>query len=333
MPDIAAAARDAYCAGWALSGGPMTRQVRAGCAASARLAVENTDEPRILEVALKLGSLTGTWAEVYRRREDLTASHVAAITVIWRKAVRKLKPRDLVARYRRMLIDAAEARAEGPGKWQADEARQSALGWLYQILSDPRYDDLARALSDALLAAAAEGRAAALAVAASQAAMAGFDWAKAYAAMYAGLADLEGLPGMGDPWVQRIIGAAATDVGRVLASMATAGASDSEIAAAVLDVIDGEDVQAASLLTDYAIGGAMGQASLNLYAAEGAQQIAWLDAADERVCPVCEKNAAQGPYSPGQFPELPAHVRCRCAPAPVDPLPLSAYADFLIPAA
>jgi 2'-5' RNA ligase len=48
---LAEAARSAYAAGWALSGGPMTDQVRAGCTAAVAHATENRDDPGILEVS------------------------------------------------------------------------------------------------------------------------------------------------------------------------------------------------------------------------------------------------------------------------------------------
>jgi hypothetical protein len=294
--------------------------------------LEHPDDPRILELALDLGSLSGTWATVYKRREDLTRDHTAKIMKIWRKMARRLGTREFVARYKRSLIDATEARREGPAKWQADEARQAALGWLYQVMTDPSYDDLAQAITDALIAAAAEGKTAALAVAADQAAALSFDWSRAYAAMYAGLAYLENLPGMGDQWVQRILGGAATDVGRILAAMAVNGASDSEMTAAVLDAIDGEDVQAVSLMVDYAMGGSMASAALDLYTSEGLDLVAWLTAGDGRVCASCQDNEDNGPYDPAAFPACPDHPRCRCTPTPASPLPVSAFAGFLVPA-
>lgn len=333
MPDLAASAREAYAAGFALSGGPLTERVRAGCTAAVATALEHPYDPGVLEVSLHLGHLEGTWAEVYERREDLTRDHIAKITAIWRKMVRRLKTREFVARYKRdAAMYATEARKEGPDQWRKDEARAAALGWLYAILNDPQYEELAQAITDALVAAEAEGKTAALAVAADQAAALGFDWQKAYAAMYAGLADLESLPGMADQWVQQILGGAATDVGRILADLAGSGASDAEMAAEVLDAIDGEDVRAVNLMIDYAMGGSMARAALDLYASENAQSIGWLTAGDGRVCFQCQDNEDNGPYTPQQFPECPAHPRCRCTSVPLDPLPLSAYADFLVPA-
>lgn len=46
-------------------------------------------------------------------------------------------------------------------------------------------------------------------------------------------------------------------------------------------------------------------------------------------CDKCLANEAQGPYTPQQFPDCPAHVRCRCTPAPADPLPVSVFTPYL----
>lgn len=329
--DVAAASREAFAAGWAISGGPLTERVHAGCEAAVGLALERPDDPQVFEVSLHLGHLAGTWAEVYRRRGELEADRIARVTAAWRKLVRKLKPRALIASYRRVTSHPFEAARDHPEAWQRAAARMAALSWLYEILGDPRYDDLAEEIGDALMAATAEGKTSALAVAADQAAALGFDWDKAYKAMYAGLTDLEGLPGMSDHWVRQIIGAAAGDAGRVMATMAASGASDSAISAALMDVVDGDDVAPVRLMVDYAIGGSMARGALDLYLSEGLELVAWLTAGDGRVCASCQDNEDNGPYSPAAFPACPDHPKCRCTPTPSSPLPVSAFADFLVP--
>lgn len=327
---IAEVAREAYAAGWALSGGPMTSRVAAGCQAAVAHALEHPGEPGVLEVSLHLGHLEGTWAEVYRRREAMTADHVARVTAAWRRLVRKLRPRDLIADYQRVITHPFEAAQEHPEAWQRAAARAAALAWLYRILSDPRYGDLAQEMTGALMDAAAEGKTAALAVAADQAAALGFSWDKAYKAMRAGLTDVEGVQGLSASWVREIIGAAAGDAARVLATMPATDASDSEIAAGIMDAVDGEDVRAVRLVTDFAIGRSMAQAALDLYTSEGVLT-AWLTAGDGRVCASCDANEENGPYQPWEFPQCPDHYACRCCPTPAQPLPVSAFAQFLVP--
>lgn len=281
--------------------------------------------------ALDLRNLQGTWAEVYRRREALTADHLDKVTAVWQRLVKRLKPKQLVRAWRRTTLIDRPVEAEGPDAWRRDEARAAALGWLYAILRDPSYTGLEQAIIAALAAGTAEGRTAALAIAADQAAADGFDWDKAFTAMAALVADLGELPGAADVWVEKILGGAATDVGRVLVSMTAQGASDSAIARAVLAVITGQDVRAVSAVVDYAVGAAMARASLDLYQSEGLTLVSWMTAGDGRVCPSCEDNADNGPYDPNAFPACPDHYGCRCCPAPAAPLPVSAFADFLVP--
>lgn len=261
----------------------MAEAVAAGCAAVMEMARERPDDPQILEVSLDLGKLQGTWAEVYRRREDLTAKHARKVAKVWRKLVKRLDPDQLVARYRRDLLMAESAAAGKPDDKQKAAARGSALWWLSEIMSDPEFRDLSGAVTEALAAGLAEGKAAALAIAADEASALGFDWAAAYARMYAGLTNLSSLPGMSATWVQDIIGAAAADAGRALAKAAAAGKSDAEMIAAVMDEVGGADPESVALMVDYAMGGSFARGALDLYASEGVL-VGWMTASDGRVC-------------------------------------------------
>ncbi|HMH94157.1 MAG TPA: 2'-5' RNA ligase family protein [Streptosporangiaceae bacterium] len=322
---LAGQAREAYAAGWALSGGPMTETVKAGCTAAVAHATENRDDPGILEVSLHLGKLTGTWAEVFRRREELTARHAAAITAAWRKLAKRLGVRDLITDYRHRL---AMGESDGPTKQQKEAAAAALLLWLRQILDDPGYADLASAIAAAMAAAIAEGRTAMLAVAADQAAVLGFDWGKAYDAMRAAVTDAE-TQGAAGPVTQQIMAAVAAGAGRVLAAMEASGAGDPAIEKALEDEIAAED-GAAALAADTAMSGFWGNGALSLGAAEGIL-LNWMTASDGRVCPSCQDNEDNGPYYPSDFPSLPDHPRCRCCSSPAEPLPISAFAAFLIP--
>jgi 2'-5' RNA ligase len=319
---------EAYFAGWSLSGGPLTQRVTTGMRAAVATALEHATDPQVLELTLQIGKLEGAWALVFDRREKLIAHHVGKIQVLWRKLAADLDPSRMVRSFRQNAGMTRETADPQKDTLRA-EAIALAAGMLNGIRSGVVYEEFVTAIEAALAAGAAEGKTAALAVAAEVAGHDGFDWAAAFAHVYEPLTHLENLPGMADPWVQRLIDGNAADIGRKLASLASDGATYEEMAAAVKDLMTG-DVRAVRSLIDYAMSGSMAQGSLNLYASEGVQQVAWLTAGDERVCLTpCESNEAQGPYPPEQFPSCPAHPRCRCCPAPVDPLPLSAYAQFL----
>ena len=287
----------------------------------------------LTEVTLDLRKLTGTWADVYRRREELTADHVARVAAVWRPMIKRLKPRRLVKAWRQAtLIDTPVEAAKGdPDAWRKDEARNAALGWLYAILRDTRYRDLEQVIAAALIAGLAEGKTAALAIAADQAGAAGFNWDKAYAAMTAALTGLAGDPGMADPWVEKILTGAATDITRILTSAANANLTDPQLIKAITAALTGQDIRAVSAVVDYAVGAAMARASLDLYQSEGLTLVSWLTAGDGSVCPNCQDNEDEGPYEPSEFPDCPDHYGCRCCPAPAAPLPVSAFTDFLVP--
>jgi hypothetical protein len=323
---VAEAARVAYASGVAITGAPLTGRVRCGCHAAVSLAMESPGDPQILELALRLGHLEGTWAKVYERREKLTAKLARKAGRRWRAVAGNLDPEDLLAAWRRMRATREADQAGKPSAADKATAKAAALAWLEQVMNDPAYRDLATEITSAVTASMAEGQAATLALAADQAGQLGFDWAKAYNAMYAALAALPSLPEMGASWAQDIIRAAAADAGSQLAAMAASGAEDTEIASQFFGSAD----DAVMLAIDTAVSGSMARGALSLYASEGAL-VGWASAADGRVCPACQDNEDNSPYDPAAFPELPAHPRCRCSPYPYSPLPWSAFADFLVP--
>ena len=278
---LPAQAREAYAAGWALSGGPMTGRVKAGCDAAVTVALENRGDPRVLEATLDLGHLAGTWATVYDRRERLQARHVKDITAAWRELVKRLDVRELPALYRRELV-LGESADPKPAKRQRRAAAAAVLLWLQQILSDPGYADLAAVIGDAMEEAAAEGRTSALAVAADQAGARGFDWAKAFDAMRAAIAP-EDTQGAAAQVTQAIIRAVTADTGRLVAKAVAAGASDAEIEKTVKDSVEAEDAEAPALAVDTAGSGFMCGGALGIYSAEGIE-VDWLTAGDGRVC-------------------------------------------------
>ena len=81
--DLAQAALNAYAAGWALSDGPMSPRVQAGCLAAVQTALEHADDPAVLEATLHIGKLEGTWARFFARREQVIETGTAAVRDAW----------------------------------------------------------------------------------------------------------------------------------------------------------------------------------------------------------------------------------------------------------
>lgn len=330
-PPLADAAAEAYLTGWALSGGPATSQLDERCTAAVTAALEHAGDPRILEVTLNLGKLDGAWAKVYERREDLISNHVATVKTKWRKLAGKLDVAAMVRSFRRDagLTETASRH------WTAIlkiEAKTAAAGMLAAIRDQPGYDNLVLAIEAAIAAAAAEGKTAALAVAAEMAGKDGFDWAKAFAHMYEPLTHLEDLPGMADPWVTSILNGLATDIGNEMARLASDGGTYQEMIEAVEALTTGADLRAIRYFIDLAMSGSANQGALDLYASEGIEAYDVLTAGDDRVCPYCQQQEDDNPHTliAGEQPVVPGHGGCRCAVAPsLKALPFSAFSTFL----
>jgi hypothetical protein len=63
----------------------------------------------------------------------------------------------------------------------------------------------------------------------------------------------------------------------------------------------------------------------------GIELLDFVTAGDGRVCARCDQCAADGPYTPRNYPGT-QHVGCRCVPQPAGglKLPLGAFAAYLI---
>lgn len=109
------------------------------------------------------------------------------------------------------------------------------------------------------------------------------------------------------------------DLAEVLADGLERGLAPETIARGLGDVL--EDPRWASLVAETEVSRAISVASQDRYLSIGVTANTWMTAADQRVCPACRDNEAEGPVSVGQsFPSgvsgPPGHPRCRCALAP-----------------
>jgi hypothetical protein len=325
---IAESARTAYALGWSLSGGPMTGRVRAGCTAAVSLACEHAGDPDILETTLKLGSLTGTWALVYARRDDLLAKHLAVIMDAWRTCVASLNARKLISRYRAAVYLPREAADPHKDFWKT-EATAVALGWLRGIYNSRGYDDLVAAIEDAIRAGMAEGEAGALALAADRAGKTGFVIADAFKAAYERLAKDSQVPQKAADALGKMIDSAGSDLARALASQTADGGSYDDMLGQSMDTAGGTDVRAVKTWADWAIQAALGAGSLALFGIAGVQSVSWLTAGGSGVCVACQENEDNSPYLLGEVPSYPEHPFCRCSLETSDAVPASLLSAFL----
>lgn len=310
---IEAPAREAFAAGWAASGGPMTERVRTASRTAVQLAIESADDPDILKATLDLGALEGMWALLFQRREEQQAKHAALVAAAWQPLI----DRDAVAAaVDRFLRNAGLAEADNPDRpGVRAAAKAAAQNMLAAIASLPGWQKLRTALRAAIAAGRAEGMVDAVAVAAERAGTLGLDWDIAFQHAYDALERLDALWTDTEGWLARTLNRATADLGRVLADGAEQGLPRDNLIDAAMDVLTGTDQESVAFIVDWAMTTAADQGALSLYQSEGVTSADWITAGDGRVCETCLGNEAGSPWVLTEFPMMPSHPLCRCVPA------------------
>ncbi|HET9893695.1 MAG TPA: hypothetical protein VFQ44_01930 [Streptosporangiaceae bacterium] len=313
--NIAEHARTAYAQGWALSGGPLTPRVQAGCAAATDHATAHADDPRILEATLQIGKLEGTWATFFQRREHAITTGTDAVKKAWDTLTRDIRPGSTVKTLRAEAGLTLETVS-----YTATITGAAASGLLAGIYAHDKHSHLKGTVETALRAGWAEGRAGLLAINAEKhgytvTETAAYNWPAAYQSIYGQLENLPDLPLMADAWIQRMLNGAARDIGTLLARLLETGASRTDMVDAVEEALSAAGSESASaravtLFMDQAIAQAMSSAAVALYASEGIDDVYFVTAGDERVCPLCEAAEAASPYTPDTAPLPGLHPRC-----------------------
>lgn len=123
----------------------------------------------------------------------------------------------------------------------------------------------------------------------------------------------------GDLTIRSIAVHRVEELARVLSEAADGGWSAGKTERALRDVLT--DPQWARMVAITEVSRASSAASLAQYARNGVDGKDWMTAADQRVCPECHENEAQGPipakdYFQDGSDAPPGHPICRCAIAP-----------------
>ena len=302
---MAAPAREAFAAGWAISGGPMTERIRVASTTAVRLAIESADDPDALKVTIDLGRLEGMWALLFQRREEQQAAHIKAVRSEWRSLI----DRDVLAAAvdrLRGLLGLGEADRDHSIRADALAAAQAMLHALRDLTG---WHALRDKLTDAIRAGRAEGMVNAVAIAAEQTAVLGLDWNIAFRDAYDSLARLDEIWTDTDGWLAKTLDRATADLGSTLADAAEQGLSREEMIDAGMDILTA-DRDAVAFVTDWAMTTAADQGALSLYASEGVSQIDIISAGDGRVCPACLDAEAKSPWTMGDQPPMPLHPLC-----------------------
>lgn len=329
MHEIAPYLRKAFAYGWAASGGPMTPRVREACRVAVAMGCEHAEDADVFEATLKLGSLEGTWAAVYDRREVLYAKHIQDVTDAWHPVVDDLPIVDAVARFR-SSVNLGQTQ-ESIKDWLA--AAVARAKWLLHRvvdnLSDSKVSRLVGALVAALRDGMAEGEAGAIALAAQEFHIVGIDFDIAFKDAWNALGKLGEFEGDARGWLGQILDGMAGDVGRTLAQLAERGATHDEMVSAVEELLTDKDIRSISTLVDMAMGQSFSRGALALYARQGARQVDFLTAGDTRVCPICDTFERQSPYALVEAPAPSIHPFCRCTLVATNPLQALDFTPYL----
>lgn len=283
MQAIAPFARAAFANGLAASGGPITDRVKAGCIAAIEHACLHADEPDILEVTLKIGSLEGTWAAIFSRREKLISSRASAALAAWKSATARLDLSGMITTYRR---DMRLSETDTPSQEQAAQraAREAAILLLSWLPATAAWQDLRTAMRETIMSGRAEGYADAIALAADAVGRIGYGFDLAFQDAYDALANLGEIWADADTWLTKVLARNADQLGRALGTLASRGASYDEMLQAARDILDGVSGDAVKFVTDWALSTGLSQGALDLYRSEGVTYVDWITAGDARVC-------------------------------------------------
>jgi hypothetical protein len=299
---------EAYAAGLAQAGAPLTERVVAGAKVAVSLAVDHADDPHVLEVTIDLGRLEGLWARLFKRREDLIRHHTGKVAAVWRDLLTAELITDAVRELRH--DDRSRTRA---GWKTAVTATAAALA--ASLRSRPQWTPLRQALRDALAAAQAEGATAAAVLAADRAGEKPPDWDEEFDATLDAIAGRYQLWADADTWAGRLLDSSSRTLGRALGD--DPDVEDTDLTDAADQALNDDSNGPVPSTVDWAMTAAAGAGALAAYAAQGLAQADWVTAGDGRVCATCQNNEDQSPYPLIEFPDLPAHPRCRCQAVPV----------------
>jgi len=303
--------RAAFAIGYARAGAdafPIPARAKAGAVAAMR-AAESMPPGRVVEATLQLGSLEGTWAVVYRRRERLEASQQSALTDVLADVAAHLDVGGIVTLLANLPTFETVADSD------TTAAAITALRREFAALAGTDVWGAWRAvLREAIVSGTAEGDAVALALMADAAGVS-IDFDLAFTDAHDALADLDSMWADVDGWLAKQVDGLVTQLGRTLADAWASGATRAEMVTAVKDLLGGGTNAAATVL-DMAIGQALSAGSLATYAQAGLQVVDFLTAGDDRVDEECDDAETNGPYLLDACPQPPLHPNCRCCVAP-----------------
>jgi hypothetical protein len=315
-------AHAAFCTGFAASGADITERVRAGHKAAIELAIENCDDPNIIEATLQLGKLEGVWANIYGRRKELYDSGLADFSDVWSQLWSNAELSALVKAIREQA--GVLERDNSPA---VEKAAALVLAYLRNLMPNPLWQQLRLAVGDDISSGIASGAADAMELLADRIDVLGFNFNKAFAAVKKKFdADPDALK-QADVWLNKLLQAVAADAARKLIAKLRAGDEDAE--EFLEEELGKGNSNSFIVMLDNLIHGAISLGILWFYRNNGVTEVWWITAGDEAVCTICDAIEGSNPYSIASAPVPPEHVNCRCSLMTFDSISGSAISDFL----
>ncbi|MFE5582552.1 hypothetical protein [Kitasatospora sp. NPDC056531] len=255
---------------------------------------------------LVLGELTGTWAAVYRRRDQLEADAAEQVVAAWRAVAAGLDLADVIAVLRDQV---------GPTETADQERRRhlrqvtaaAVLARLTGLTRLPGWAGLIGAITSVLRRARAAGRTAADAVLDDTG--------------DTDLPDDEDDDGDQDAdlaTAYTITAAALRGTAQTIASNLLTAAEQGDDEQAMQDQADA-DLNTGSAWSLAAVTVAAAAFTVGLadtYLTRGVRHVDYVTAGDGRVCATCSNAEDHSPYTAGSAPQPPLHPRCRCTLQP-----------------
>lgn len=254
---------------------------------------------------LAIGSLTGTWAAVYRRRDQLEADAAEQVLAAWRAVAAGLDLAGIVAVLRNQA-GPVEAVDQDRRRHLRQVTTAAVLARLVALTHQPGWAALIAAITTALRRARAAGRSAADAILDD-----------------AGDTELPEDEDDGDEdadlaTAYTVTAAAMRGTAQTIAGTLLSGVEQGDDEQAMQDQADAAILAGAawSLAAITASAAAFTTSLVTAYLNRDVQQLDYVTAGDGRVCARCSAAEDHSPYPANSAPVPPLHPNCRCTLQP-----------------
>lgn len=302
---IAPFAHAAFCTGFASTGATVTDHVRAGHDAAILMAIENWEDPNIIEATLNLGKLEGVWANIFARRKELYDSCLADFSDAWQKIWQS----DIVP----FLVKTIRQQAgifERDTTPSVEYAAAIVLSQLQRIIPLPMWQELRLAVGDSITSGQATGVADAMELLADRIDVLGFDFNKAFTDAKRRFDGDPTMLAQVDQWLDKMLQVVVNDTAKKLIKLIKDDATKEEMELFLTEQLSKGNSRVFIVMLDMIIHTAITAGILWFFRSSGVAQVYFITAGDDSVCPECDAIEGQNPYPISDAPFPPIHPNC-----------------------